>query len=246
MWRSTGSAASAATSFARPASGARTSRSSRSTTSPTPSTLAHLLKYDSVHGTLQGRCRRPTRTACVVDGKQIASARRSAIPPTLPWKDLGVEVVLESTGFFTKRDAAAKHLEAGAQQGDHQRSRQGRARRHDRAWASTTTATMPASTRSSPTPRAPPTAWPRWPRCCTTAFGIEQGPHDHVHAYTNDQRILDLPHKDLRRARAAAVNIIPTSTGAAKAIGLGHPRAARASSTASRCGCRCPTARSPI
>ena len=125
--------------------------------------------------------------------------------------------MIESTGFFTKAEQARAHLDAGAKK-----------------VVISAPATDPditivlgvnddaydrERTASSPTPRAPRTASRRWRRCCTTRFRIERGFMTTIHAYTNDQRILDLPHEDLRRARAAAINLIPTSTGAARAIG---------------------------
>ena len=176
-------------------------------------TLAHLLKYDSVLGNLQAD------VAATGDG--ISGRRRQfkvlsvKDPAQLPWKDLGVDVVFESTGLFTKRDDAAKHLAAGAKKviitapakGPDITRRARRQRGQVRPGASTT---------SSRTPRARPTAWRRWPRCCTRRFGIRKGWMTTIHSYTNDQQLLDLPHKDLRRARAAALSIIPTTTGAAE------------------------------
>ena len=129
-----------------------------------------------------------------------------------------MDVVFESTGKFTKREDAAKHLAAGAKKVDRHRAGEGpgrvarhrRQRRHLRSRRSTT---------SSRTRRARPTAWRRSPRCCTRQFGIVKGWMTTIHSYTNDQNLLDLPHKDLRRARAAALSMIPTTTGAASALG---------------------------
>ena len=179
-------------------------------------TLAHLLKYDSVLGNLHATVE-AEGDSISVDGDEfkVLSMRD---PAQLPWKDLGVDVVFESTGLFTNRDAAAKHLAAGAKKvvitapaksPDITR----RARRQRRA------STTRRSTTSSRTRRARPTAWRRSPRCSTRRFGIKKGWMTTIHSYTNDQQLLDLPHKDLRRARAAALSMIPTTTGAAVAVG---------------------------
>ncbi len=182
-------------------------------------TLAHLLKYDSVHGRFPGTVE-ARGESLVVNGKEI---RVTAIkePERLPWKDLGVELVLESTGRFTDRDAAAKHLAAGAKKVvisapakgeditivmgvNHQRYDP--ARHHVISNASCTTNCL------VPVVRVVLDNW-----------GFVHGFMTTVHSYTNDQAILDLPHKDLRRARAAALSIIPTTTGAAKATSLVIP-----------------------
>ena len=179
-------------------------------------TMAHLLKYDSVLGNLPNEIK-ATKAGISVDGDvlQVLSERD---PKNLPWADLGVDVVIESTGFFTKRDTAAYHLEAGA----------------------------PLVIVSAPCDAADSTFVygvnhkdfdPKQHQVvsnasCTTncfvplvkvlddAFGVEQGLMQTVHAYTGDQALVDGPHKDLRRARAAAINIVPTSTGAARATSL--------------------------
>ena len=143
-------------------------------------------------------------------------------PAALPWGDLGVDVVLESTGFFTTREGAQKHLDAGAKKVDHLRARD-RPRLHGRARRQRRRLRHERSTTSSRTPRARRTASRRSRRCSTISPGSSRGFMTTIHAYTNDQSILDMPHKDLRRARAAAINLIPTSTGAAKAIGLVLP-----------------------
>jgi len=182
-------------------------------------TLAHLLKYDSVLGTLDGEIK-ASGNGITVDGDEIrVLAERD--PANLPWKELGAEIVLESTGFFTKRDDAAKHIAAGAQKviisapakdeditivlgvndGDYDP-----ASHHIISNASCTT--------NSVVPMA---------KVLLDEFGIDRAMMTTIHAYTNDQRTLDLPHEDLRRARAAAINIIPTSTGAAKAAKLAIP-----------------------
>ena len=182
-------------------------------------TLAHLLRYDSVHGRYPGTVEAGDGKL-VVDGKDV-KVLSERDPATLPWGDLGVEIVVESTGFFTKREGAAKHLEAGA-----------------RKVVISAPATGPditvcigvnddqydadqhhvISNASCTTNCLAPLA-----KVLVDTFGIKQGFMTTTHAYTNDQQILDAPHSDLRRARSAAANIIPTSTGAAKAIGLVLP-----------------------
>jgi len=182
-------------------------------------TLAHLLKYDSVHGRFPGTVEVKS-DALVVNGREI---RVTAIkePEKLPWKDLGVELVLESTGRFTDRDSAAKHLSAGARKvvisapakgedltvvmGVNERAYDP-AKHHIISNASCTTNCL------VPVVKVVLDHW-----------GFVHGFMTTVHSYTNDQQILDLPHKDLRRARAAALSIIPTTTGAAKATGLVIP-----------------------
>ena len=182
-------------------------------------TLAHLLKYDSVFGPLKAEVS-ATDDAITVDGDQVrVLAERD--PAALPWKDLGAEIVVESTGLFTDRDSAAKHLEAGAQKviisapatgedvtivlGVNQ-DQYDPATHHVISNASCTT--------NSVVPMA---------KVLGDAFGIERGLMTTVHAYTADQNLQDGPHKDPRRARAAAINIVPTSTGAAKATSLAVP-----------------------
>jgi glyceraldehyde 3-phosphate dehydrogenase (phosphorylating) len=184
-----------------------------------PATLAHLLKYDSVLGRFDGQVGTGS-DGIVVDGDELqVFAERD--PANLPWKELGAEIVLESTGLFTDREKAAKHLEAGAQKViisapakgeditivmgvNHQAYRP--EEHHVISNASCTTNCV--------VPMA---------KVLGDAFGIETGMMTTVHAYTNDQNLLDLPHKDLRRARAAAVNVVPASTGAAKASSLVLP-----------------------
>jgi glyceraldehyde 3-phosphate dehydrogenase len=182
-------------------------------------TLAHLLKYDSVHGIFPGEV--------LVDGDQIVVNGKAikilAIrnPAELPWKELKVDIVLEATGLFTSRDKAAQHLTAGASKviisapatdpdltvvlgvndGEYDKSKH-----HIISNASCTTNCLA------------PVAM-----VLQNSFGIEKGLVTTVHSYTNDQNILDLPHKDLRRARAAALSMIPTTTGAAKAVALVLP-----------------------
>jgi glyceraldehyde 3-phosphate dehydrogenase len=182
-------------------------------------TLAHLLRYDSVLGTYPGTVE-VSPDGLVVDGDELkVLAERD--PAKLPWKDLGVEIVVESTGLFTDREKAAAHLEAGARKVVISAPAKGEDvtivlgvndEMYDPA------AHDVISNASCTTNCVAPMA-----KVLDDAFGIEQGFMTTIHAYTNDQQILDLPHKDLRRARAAAVNIIPTSTGAAKATGLVLP-----------------------
>jgi glyceraldehyde 3-phosphate dehydrogenase len=182
-------------------------------------TLAHLLKYDSVLGTYGGDVA-ATEGGISIDGDQLrVLAERD--PANLPWKELGAEIVIESTGLFTDREKAAKHLEAGAQKVIISAPAKGEdltvvlGVNDDRYDPSTHHVISNAScTTNCVAPMA---------KVLDDAFGLEQGFMTTIHAYTNDQSILDLPHKDLRRARAAAVNIIPTSTGAAKATGLVLP-----------------------
>jgi glyceraldehyde 3-phosphate dehydrogenase len=182
-------------------------------------TLGHLFKYDSILGPYQGSVE-VGDSGLTVDGTEIrVLAERD--PAKLPWNDLGVDVVLESTGFFTGRDDAAKHLEAGAKKvvisapgknedltvvlgvNDDQYDKDAH---HVISNASCTTNCLaPAA------------------KVAHEAVGIKHGLMTTIHAYTADQRLQDAPHKDLRRARAAAVNLVPTSTGAAKAVGLVLP-----------------------
>jgi glyceraldehyde 3-phosphate dehydrogenase (phosphorylating) len=184
-----------------------------------PATLAHLLKYDSILGPYPGTVE-ARENSLVVDGKEIkVLAERD--PAELPWGDLGVDVVLESTGFFTKRDAAAKHLDAGAKKVIISAPASGEDitivlgvnfDRYDRAKHDV------ISNASCTTNCLAPFA-----KVVHQAVGIKHGLMTTIHAYTADQRLQDAPHKDLRRARAAAVNLVPTSTGAAKAVGLVLP-----------------------
>src|SRR4030095_2302251 len=178
-------------------------------------TLAHLLKYDSVLGHLHADVK-ATSDGITVDGDEfkVLSVKD---PAQLPWKDLGVDVVFESTGIFTDRDGAAKHLAAGAKK-----------------VIITAPAKKPDVTVVLGVNEGlydPPTHQIISNASCTTnclapvakvlheSFGIKKGWMTTVHSYTNDQQLLDLPHKDLRRARAAALSIIPTTTGAASAVG---------------------------
>jgi glyceraldehyde 3-phosphate dehydrogenase len=183
-------------------------------------TLAHLLKYDSTLGRYPGEVK-ASKDGVIVDGDELkVLAERD--PAALPWSELGAEVVIESTGLFTKREDAAKHLEAGAKKviisapatdpdvtvalGVNFESDYDPDQHHIISNASCTTNCLA------------PVA-----KVLHEAIGIERGLMTTIHAYTADQRLQDMPHKDLRRARAAAINLIPTSTGAAKAIGLVLP-----------------------
>lgn len=181
--------------------------------------LAHLLKYDTVHGTLSQDV--TVDGSYLVVGNQKVKVLAERDPAQLGWGDLGVEVVVESTGRFTKREDAAKHLEAGAKKviisapADNEditivmgvnEDKYDAANHHVLSNASCTTNCL-----------AP------FAKVLNDQFGIKRGLMNTIHSYTNDQQILDLPHKDYRRARAAAENMIPTSTGAAKAVALVLP-----------------------
>jgi len=184
-------------------------------------TMAHLLKYDSAYGEFDGEVS-TNNGNLVIDGKEIKYlAERD--PANLPWGEMGVDVVLESTGIFRERAPIEKHLEAGAKKvllsvpskspddvdatvvmGVNDEAMTAEAKIISNA-SCTTNCLAPMS------------------KAINDAFGIEEGLMTTIHSYTNDQNIQDGPHKDLRRARAAAANLIPTSTGAAKAIGLVIP-----------------------
>ncbi len=182
-------------------------------------TLAHLLKYDSVHG-IFGAEMKATDVGIVVNGKEI-KVFAVKDPQSLPWKDLGVDIVLESTGLFTDRAGATKHIDAGARwvvisapakdpdatvcMGVNEETLDAKKHKIISNASCTTNCLAPVA------------------KVLHTEFGITRGLMTTIHSYTNDQRILDLPHKDLRRARAAALNMIPTTTGAAKAVGLVLP-----------------------
>jgi glyceraldehyde 3-phosphate dehydrogenase len=181
--------------------------------------LAHLLKYDTVHGTLSEDVTVDGEYLVVGGHKVKVIAERD--PAQLGWGDLGVEVVVESTGRFTKREDAAKHLEAGAKKviisapADNEDITIVMGVNEDKYDANNHHVLSNAScTTNCLAPFA---------KVLNDTFGIKRGMMTTVHSYTNDQQILDLPHKDYRRARAAAENIIPTSTGAAKAVALVLP-----------------------
>jgi glyceraldehyde 3-phosphate dehydrogenase len=182
-------------------------------------TMAHLLKYDSVLGPFGEDVQ--AADGGIRAGDVEFRLLNEKDPAALPWGDLGAEIVLESTGLFTKREQAQAHLEAGAEKvvisapatdpdvtivlGVNDDAYDADGHRIVSNASCTTNCVAPMA------------------KILHDAFGIEQGFMTTIHAYTNDQRILDLPHKDLRRARAAAINLIPTSTGAARAIGLVMP-----------------------
>ena len=182
-------------------------------------TMRHLFKYDSVHGVWPGQVEFADG-ALVVDGKPI-KVMSETDPSKLPWKALGVDVVVESTGRFTKRDAAAAHLGAGAK------------KVVISAPAGDADVTIVLGVNDAMYDKAKHDVISN--ASCTTnclapmvkvlddEFGVEKGFMNTIHSYTNDQKILDFPHKDLRRARAGALSIIPTTTGAARAVGLVLP-----------------------
>src|SRR5919202_6359700 len=179
-------------------------------------TLAHLFKYDSILGPFPGEVE-ATENSIAIDGKELRVFSERD-PGALPWGDVGAEVVIESTGLFTDRDSAAKHLDAGAKKVII--SAPAKSPDVTVAPGVNDDAYDPAehhviSNASCTTNCLAPVA-----RVLHDAVGIEHGVMTTIHAYTADQRLQDLPHKDLRRARAAAINLVPTSTGAAKAIGL--------------------------
>jgi glyceraldehyde 3-phosphate dehydrogenase len=183
-------------------------------------TLAHLLKYDTTLGTLAETVKATDGGIQVGDATIKVLAERD--PAALPWGELGVDVVIESTGRFTDRDAAAKHLAAGAKKVIISAPAKGEDLTvvmgvNDDAYDPASHHVL--SNASCTTNCVAPLA-----KVLDEAFGIERGFMTTIHAYTNDQVILDFPHKDLRRARAAAQNIIPTSTGAAKATSLVLPQ----------------------
>ena len=177
-------------------------------------TLAHLLRYDSVHGRYPGKVE-AKGDRLVVDGREILVVSEPD-PAELPWGKLGVEVVLESTGRFREREQAEKHLQAGAKKVLISAPAKGEdvtivlGVNDEMLKPEHTIVSNASCTTNSLAPMV---------KVLNDSFGIERGLMTTVHSYTNDQRILDFPHKDLRRARAAAMNIIPTTTGAAKAIG---------------------------
>jgi glyceraldehyde 3-phosphate dehydrogenase (phosphorylating) len=185
-----------------------------------PKTIAHLLKYDSNYGPFPGQVE-ATDAGFVVDGKEIrVLAERD--PADLPWSSLGADVVIESTGLFTDRENAAKHLQAGANKvvisapATNPDTTVVLGVNFDEAYDADSHQII--SNASCTTNCLAPVA-----KVLHDAIGIKHGLMTTIHAYTADQRLQDMPHRDLRRARAAAVNLIPASTGAAKAIGLVIP-----------------------
>lgn len=182
-------------------------------------TLAHLLKYDSVHGAYPGTVELSANGICV-DGDEVRVLEEKD-PGALPWKDLGVDIVFESTGRFTKREDAAKHLSAGARKVIITAPGKGEditiviGVNHDKYDdASHHVISNASCTTNCLVPVV---------KVLRDSFGFSRGFMTTIHSYTNDQNILDLPHKDLRRARAAAMSIIPTTTGAARATSLVIP-----------------------
>jgi glyceraldehyde 3-phosphate dehydrogenase len=182
-------------------------------------TLAHLLKYDSVIGNLDA-------DISVKDGNIVVNGKSLKVvsekdPANLPWKDLGIEISIESTGIFTKRDGASKHLAAGA----------GWVLISAPATEPDITVCMgvnnelldPAKHKIISNASCTTNCLSPFAKVLHQQFGLVKGLMTTIHSYTNDQRVLDLPHKDLRRARAAALNMIPTTTGAARAVGLVLP-----------------------
>jgi glyceraldehyde 3-phosphate dehydrogenase len=182
-------------------------------------TLAHLFRYDSVHGRYEGTVEAKSESL-VIDGDevQVLSERD---PAKLPWQELGVEIVFESTGIFRSRDGAGKHLTAGAKKVVITAPAKGEdislclGVNHEDYDAG---AHHIISNASCTTNCLAPVV-----KVLLEEFGFKRGMMTTIHSFTNDQRLLDLPHKDLRRARAAAVSIIPTTTGAAKATGVVIP-----------------------
>jgi glyceraldehyde 3-phosphate dehydrogenase len=182
-------------------------------------TLAHLLKYDSVLGIFPGEVT-STENSIVADGHELRVLAEKD-PANLPWKELGARIVIESTGLFTKREDADKHIAAGAEKVIISAPAKGEDITmvlgvNDDAYdpKSHNVISNASCTTNCVVPMA---------KVLDDAFGIDQAFMTTIHAYTNDQRILDLPHPDLRRARAAAINIIPTSTGAARTTGVVIP-----------------------
>lgn len=181
-------------------------------------TLAHLLKYDSVHGKFNGTVDF-TETSLIVNGKSIAGLAEKN-PANLPWKDMNVDVVLESTGRFTDKESAGQHLTAGAKKVVISAPATGEMKTivlgvNDNSLDGSETILSNAScTTNCLAPMV---------KILDELCGIENGFMTTIHAYTADQNLQDAPHKDLRRARSAAYSIVPTSTGAAKAVGLVMP-----------------------
>ena len=187
-----------------------------------PEVLAHLLKYDSIHGRLSVEVFSEA-SDIVVDSRRI-KVLRQADPASLPWRDYEIDLVVEASGRFTEREAAASHLQAGAKQVLISAPAKGGVPTvvlgvNDRILSKGGTEIV--SNASCTTNCLAPMV-----KVLDDAFGVEKGYITTVHAYTADQRLQDAPHKDLRRARAAALSIVPTSTGAAKAVGLVLPHLA--------------------
>ncbi len=184
-----------------------------------PETLAHLLKYDSAHGNYKIDSITVGEDFITVDGKKVKIyAERD--PKNLPWANEGIDLVIEATGFFTSKEASQAHIKAGAKKVVISAPAKGDLKtivydvNHEILDANDTIISAASCTTNALAPTA---------KAINDAFGLKSGIMTTVHAFTNDQRTADAPHSDLRRARAASVNIIPTSTGAAAAIGLVIP-----------------------
>jgi glyceraldehyde 3-phosphate dehydrogenase len=181
-------------------------------------TLAHLLKYDSIHGRVEAEVSH-TEDTLIVNGKSIRVYAQKD-PAQLPWSDLNIDVVIESTGFFTDDISAGKHIQAGAKKVIISAPATGNVKtivlgvNDDQLTSEDHIVSNASCTTNCLAPMA---------KVLHDKFGIEKGYITTVHAYTADQRLQDAPHKDLRRARAAALSMVPTSTGAAKAVGLVLP-----------------------
>ncbi len=182
-------------------------------------TLTHLFKYDSIHRIFPGEIAH-TENSLIVNGKEIRIFAEKD-PEALPWKDLGIDIVIEATGIFTSREKATKHQKAGAKKviitapaKDEVDATIVMGVNHDTLKPEHSIISNASCTTNCLAPIA---------KVLQDNFGIVNGIMTTVHSYTNDQRILDFPHSDLRRARAAAMSMIPTTTGAAKAIGLVIP-----------------------
>jgi len=179
-------------------------------------TLAHLLKHDSTHGVLEAKIEVPDASTLSVNGKKF-SVLAEKDPALLPWKQLNIDIVIESTGLFTDKENASKHLSAGAKKVIVSAPCKGGGVptivlgvNEETLKKEDTVISMASCTTNCLAPMA---------KVIDENFSLQKGYMTTIHAYTNDQRILDYPHKDLRRARTAGLNIIPTTTGAAKALG---------------------------
>ena len=185
-------------------------------------TMAHLLKYDSVHGRAYDEVV-ATEDSIIADGKQIKVLCERE-PGNLPWGDLGVDVVIESTGFFTDGTKAKAHIDAGAKKV--LISAPGKNVDKTIVMGVNDADYDPATDNIISNASCTTNCLAPFAKVLLDNFGIKRGYMNTIHAYTNDQRILDLPHKDLRRARAAALSMIPTTTGAARAVSLVLPELA--------------------
>ena len=181
-------------------------------------TLAHLFKYDSSQGTFDGTVSVDGDKITINDMSFSVTAERD--PANLNWGDLGVDIVIESTGFFVDKESAGKHIEAGAKKVIISAPGKGGVKT---VVLGVNDEVIDAETEIYSNASCTTNCLAPMVKVLDDAFGVKKGFMTTIHAYTGDQRILDAPHKDLRRARAAAINIIPTSTGAAKAVGLVLP-----------------------